>query len=551
MSFDPFEERPEYQQAVVELELIRDLLGGTTRMRGAAPARASGGYSTFSQQWAAMEGGSMGSTPWLPMFDSDTPASYFKRWVRAYSIGTLPDTIKRITAKPFAEPIQIRGVPESHVVRTVQKDADRCGTSLHRVKRRQYAQKLAFGGAYTLIALPGRDTLPADAFVPGTTNVSSTAMARYDVRPFYVAVHPMNVRAWEFIGAGHSRTIGEVRIRDDRTERVGNEWKQIERVHIYALSEGKCVVETHRRMPGDGKSEQEGEPLPLELPFIPFQWDLAVDDEDEDQELIAPSPVRDLAWLCLQHFQETAEQGVALFAARAEGLVERGADKSELKQPLAFGLGRAKRTDRDPGEYDIAYVGPSGRGVELGEKSLEKIEERMARLAAQPLERRTGVTTATGSATNEGKATSIAESLALAMEDATERELRMVDFMASPGSGSLAQRLPDLEVDIFADFGFNLGDSIERGRFLLDLHTAGVYPERVLLEDLQGLKLISDRVDVDEILELASADRVEALSRQIGAMERARMVRGENTTGHDETGQQEEEDGVPAQAQAG
>lgn len=512
--------RPEYQDALIEWQLIRDLLGGTRSMRGDSPLASSVSAYQGGQNVAPLGG----STPWLPRFPTDSDESYTARWYRAILFGAFADAISRIAAKPFQEPISIRGADGVPLIAELMKDADRRGTSLHQFEHANFGVKAAFGASHTMVTAPGAADI-------GKTTISEADRRRYRMRPFMQRVHPMNVVAWEFEDvAGGMRQLAELRIRADRYVPDGQHgWAKREILHVYTLEGGTAHVETITRLADDkNKREDRTEKRSLGLPVIPLVPDLALSPEVDpsDFELVAPTPCRDLAWLNLQHFMETAEQGVSLFTARAEGILELGCpDEDEAKRPLDFGLGRAKRTTSLPEQYDLKFVGPSGKGVELGQMSLEKIEARMARLHAQALTRQTGGVTATGTRADESKTESVAESWARATEDCLERKLRMAVWIEGGAKGDIEDVLPDLSVDITSDFGFDLGSSLDRGRFMLELSQAGIYSKRALLEALQALKLLQEDADIDQILEESAEESAEALSKAMDAMDRrARMA---------------------------
>lgn len=506
--------RPEYEQQLLEWQLIRDLLGGTSAMRGPEPLGGSLGTYSHGQRVAPAGG----ATPWLPRFQTDSDASYVARWQRAILFEAFADAVSRIVAKPFQEPITIRGTDGVPLIEQLLKDADRCGTSLQQFEMASFANKASFGAGHVMVTSPGAADI-------GKQRISEADRRRYRVRSFFSRVHPLNVVAWHFDQvAGGMRYLAELRVRADRYVASGSgSWVKQEVLHVYSFEKGVAQVETITRMADDrNKREERLGARSLGLPVIPLVSDLALSPQEDpsDFELIAAPPLRGLAWLNLQHFMETAEQGMSLFTARSEGLLERGCPEEDKDSPIEFGLGRAKRSTSLPDQYDLSFVGPSGKGVELGQASLEKIEARMARLHAQALTRQTGGVTATGTRADESKTEAAAESWARATEDAIERRLRMAVWIEGGAQGDLEDVLPDLSVDVTADFGFDLGSSLDRGRFLLELHAAGIYSKRALLEALKAHKLLQEDADIDQILEQADEESAEALSRAMDAMDR-------------------------------
>ena len=506
--------RSEYDSRAYEWRLARAMLGGTPAMRGESP-------SATSVQLSAI--GASGSSEWLPRMPSDSDQSYWMRWDRAYFFGAFSDTVSRIAAKQFAEPINVDG--GSDLTEQIVSDADRAGTTLHQLAHVHSATKLAFGSAGIIVAMPGTSSLPADALDPAG-RVHEAGRSRFKVRPFLRRVHPMNVQQWAFEDdADGVRRLVYLVIRCDGEERDGEgKWATIKRAKVYEIGEGgiATVQDVREGAGADGQmTVVAGEPMSLGVPWIPFVCDMALlpgDDQDES-EMTARSPLADLMWINYQHFRETAEQGVALLFARSEAPVEMGCAPADEAKRLDWGLGKAKRTSTPPDQYRIQFVGPSGKGVELGAASLADIESRMVRMMARPMQRTSGQVTATGAVMDESGSESAAEAMSRGTEQALMTALRMAEAMAT-GQAEYSALLPDLTVDIVADFAFGIGDSVAKGTFLQGLYDGGLLTKRHILGELKSLKLLSEETDVDALIAELDEDADVALERQVAAMDR-------------------------------
>ena len=511
-----WDQRPEYEAVLAEWELVRDQLAGTPAMRGVSPAQI--GQQSYINQAER----SYGSSPWLLRLPTDNDDSYRMRWERAFYFGAYPDAVKRIAAKPFQEPVVVRGYPEGHVIEDLKQNIDRRGTTLHRFACGHFETKIAYGVSHVMLAKPGRDRIPAEYFLPDGS-VSELGLRRFSLRPYLRRVHPMRVVAWEFEeGPDGAPDLMEVRIRDDQWEQVGGEYVWVERIHVYYMDAGQARRVTYRRL-ADNREETQSveEEIDLGLPFIPLYSDSARETENPDEAMVCRPPMADLLYLNLQHFQESAEQSVALLMARSEGIVEIGAREEDIKRPLAFGLGRAKRTSSTPDEYDLKFVGPSGVGVEHGRESLREIESRMAKLGAQPLIRQSGNVTARGTMADEAKVEAEAEKMARSTEDFFERVFRDIDAIEYGAEGS-DERLDGFEIDIFADFGFNFADTSDRAKLVLELNKAGIYPDRLVIETWRALKLLPEETDAEEVMAILDQERAASLERAAGMMENMR-----------------------------
>lgn len=501
-----WELHPSLSDRAETLDLVADLLGGTTAMRGGPTMGVSGNVSTESR--------------WLTRFASDSADSYRARLQRAYLFGAFSSAVEDVTAKVFAEEIAVDGVPEDLL--PIVDDADRCGTSLHRYAARHFSRKTAFGAVGILVMMASRDSLPASALTPEGL-VSEAGRRTFGVRPFFVPAHRRNIINWEFgPGAFGNYELLRVVIREDsRVAKTADGPVTIERLRELVIVDGQCVANVYERRSGATDKAQVAagetpiETVPLGIPVVPLVIDFVAQADDEDDPLCVDVALAELAWLNLQHFQETAEQGIALHNLRQEGLVEMGVSDEETKKPIIWNAMRSRRVTAPPGGYSLEFVGPSGRGVTAGESSLEKIEQRMARLGAQPLTRGSGNATATAAAIDESKSDSAASMWARGTEDAFERAFRIADMlMRSSEQVPLDQRLPECSVSLAGIS--TLSPEAHAARFdrLIAMFDRGIAKARQVIECAIAARILPADTDVDEMDEAAQAAAIEKIRAQ-------------------------------------
>lgn len=530
MTASVWTDRPEYTSNQIELLLIRDILGGTRALRGDAPSLGTIGTADGVTHTVA---GNL--SQWLPLMPSDSPESYYQRWERAYCNGAFAHTVESIVGKAMSESVRVEKSPSN--LEAVETNADRMGTSLTRFVTAHFMRKVAFGGSGILIGMPTIESVPPGRVSPDGL-LSEPVKKEFDIRPYLVPVHRLAVRAWEWRDRpGGGRELVFLAIREDNvTRRVGGEFVTMERLRTWELLDagGGVRVSTYeraadatKRKDGDGETPIEP-PAILDLPCIPFIWDACDDPEQTTDPLAISPPLAEIAWLQLQHFRETAEQGVAVYWARAEFIVEEGADDKAAKTPLKAGLGKAMRTSSGPKDHKVYYAGPSGRGVEHGEKSLRHIEDQMERLGAQPLARRAGSETATGKKIDDESRNSIAAQWVESTEDAIEHAYEIADLFARPTETTpVGQRLPDMDICIP---GLEAMDQ-ETVSARIEEIRSGVadvgLPKRLYVAALIDSGYLPEGTDVDEVLlemEKASADE---LAQTFAAQDRAmRLVAG-------------------------
>lgn len=517
-----WDDRPEYASNLVDLALIRDIMGGTRSMRGDAPSAQS--IASPLSTTIASRGG---STPWLPRFPGDSDDSYAMRWDRAICNGAFAHAVENIVGKATSASVHVNAAPD--YLAAIEINADRQGTSLHRFVSAHLQRKVSFGGSGILVAMPSRESVPTDLLQPESGNVPETVKAALDIRPYFVPVHRLAVRAWEWrerIGGGRELVYLAIR-EDDVTKRVGTDWVTTERMRTWELTDAGVIVQDYER-PADAKKREKGAgetPIStstINLPCIPFVWDACDDPQQTTDTFAGAPPMVELAYLQLAHFRETSEQGVAMLMARSEALVEEGCDPKDVKSPLHFAGGRALRTAASPQEHRIAYVGPSGIGVTHGETSLRHIEDAMERIGAAPLARKAGTETATGKALDNTARESIAAGWVEGTQDAFEAAFEIADLFARPTvADPVGQRLLDLEVCIP---GMELLSADQVQVQVEELRT-GVrdvgLPKRIYVEALSTRGYLPEGTDVDAIL--AEMDQAEqaSLTRTFAAQDAA------------------------------
>lgn len=506
---------PEYEERLQSMQLACDLLSGTEAMRGGTPLLQTAGGSTVP--------GNGGGTRWLLRFSGDSDDSFWARWHRAYLFAAFRDAVDRVVGKVFSDQASVEALPEDLVA--MDENCDREGTSFHRFAARHFSRVVAFGGSGILVSMPGKQGLPSTALAPDG-NISETARRTYDVRPYFVSIHRLSVIDWEWKKRPDGgRQLSLLKIRgDDRYEIRNKKRVCVQRLDVYELVADLAVtLTTYEKIEGDtstaGAKAGEvptGPAQMLDVPEIPFVFDAICGPDDEDDPFAVDLPMSELAWLNLQHFRETAEQGVALANARAEGLVEWGCedDPKKLNAPINWTAGRAKRTTQPPGSYDLKFVGPSGKGVELGENSLAKIEERMARLGAQPLTRGSGNATATAASLDEASTDTSAAAWARGTEDAFERAFRIADLWQRPTEAiPLDKRIEGLVVSFKGTSSLSAQANIEKLRMQFDVWQAkGMRNEDWVAAMVEGRILPAD-TDTEELLAWMDGAQLDEIKR--------------------------------------
>lgn len=509
MTMDP--RHPDWIKHRVTLELVRDLLGGTSAMRGLDPTSQpdTNAYTYASGRWR-------GATPWLPRLDTDSDASYAKRWDRAYLFGGLSSAVNRIVSDVFSEPISVEDLPS--VIERVKLSADRNGTTLHRFAHEQFLRKVAFGASFTLVLTPDPSALPAEALQPIPSSeerpptVSIEGARRFDVRPYLVDIHRLDIADWEFEETLVGPRLMWIEInRKPITRGRGRDAKTIyRRVRLEAVDGVVSLIEKEIEAKGSAEKSAWVDVSQREIPGvteIPIVIDAVPDPVNVDGPMCTGVPFDELAWLNLEHFRVGAENGVALLTAQGEFAIEWGAPADDVTKPLDIGLGRAKRTTSRPDEYDIQYRGPSGKGVELGRAKLEEIESRMERLGAQPMIRQGSTNTATGRRIDEQGKQSQAMTWAADSETALAQALRIAARMAGVDEAEADK----IRVTYKGIQTLSLNERDATFDHLLELNTRGIIDSREVLRAAVRLRILPADTDIDALSDAAAEEEAAKL----------------------------------------
>ncbi len=532
------DKHPDWLKHRVTLELVRDLLGGTSAMRGLSPDQPK---DTSHYSYGGATGRWEGATPWLPKIDTDSQASYEKRWHRAYLYGGLSSAVNRIVSDAFSEPIAVEALPSA--IERIKISADRSGTTLHRFAHEQFLRKVAFGMSITLVLTPDPKALPAKALRPVSEGeevepqVSIQGAREFDVRPYLVDIHRLDVADWEF----EETLVGPrlVWIEIERKPAIRGRGKEAETVHrrIRLETDGTTVTliekefRSQKSAGGGFWADVRSRVIPG-VSEIPIVIDAVPDPVNVDGPMCVGVPFDELAWLNLNHFRVGAENAVSLLTAQAEFPIEWGADKESLGNPLDVGLGRAKKTTSRPDEYNIEFRGPSGKGVELGRAELVEIESRMERLGSQPLVRQGSTNTATGRRIDEQSKQSQAMTWASDTESAIAQALRIAAVMAGVGDAEAEA----ITVTLRGIQTLSLDERDATFGHLLELNTRGIIDSREVLRAAVRLRILPPDTDIEQLSEDASAEEAEKLRRMAEMDLRANAVPADGEDGKDGDG---------------
>lgn len=440
-----------------------------------------------------------GETLWLSQEEGESDRNYQARLKRAYLFPAFYDQSKRLVAKPFSQPVQLKGgdVPES--LADLEDNTDGLGRSLTATMSDFALDAIQYGLSHLVIDFPA------------TEDKSRAPIVRGEVRPTWRHIQARHVLGWRSVHENGSEVLDEIRFRDDREEDVG-EYGTMVVPYIVHMTRGFVQRWSWE---GNEKGWVAGDEIPYRFnrgddrePM--FRVPMVTAYTNQTGFMTATPPLMGLADLNLAHWQSTAAQRNVVHYVRVPLLVITGLDNpDDMKKPTVVSSAKAlKYAGKD---VKVNYAEHQGKGAEVGQRDLEILEDQMEVLGLQPNVRKTVAATATSQRVKEGRTTTQMQEWLRRFETAAEQGY---EFSAVWMEEDLPE---DFGVDIFSDFSVDPGDATQL-TVLLSARVAGEIPRRVFLDELKRRAALSEDVDTEEIdreLQKEELDREERMNARM------------------------------------
>ena len=364
---DPSTVSGEFEVMSSRWEIVNTLLGGTEAMRQAGEL-------------------------YLPRHTNESTGSYFERLDRATLLNMLEITLKQWVGKPFSKPVELgENVPPQIVA--FEDDIDLQGTDLAVFLRRWFSCGLLRGHSHILVDFPRvEDNVTEDGIILPRTMADDQ---RDNLRPYWVPIRPENI-IFAFAEMQNGREIlTHVRIRETETIRLGFTTFTTQRIRV--LEPGLVQLwelQESRRKKDKWVMIDE---YTTAIDFIP----LVTFYSDREGLMLSKSPLLDLAYLNVEHWQSKSDQRAILTVSRFPMLALSGGTDDE--GTLTVGPNNWLFTPDPQGKF--YYVEHTGAAIDAGRSDLMDLEEQMAHYGAQFLRKKSGNETATARALDSAEAT--------------------------------------------------------------------------------------------------------------------------------------------------
>ena len=458
-------------------------------------------YSRQSPHWApctTLMGGTLamraaGET-YLPQFAKETADRYTDRLNEAVLYEAYSYAVRTLAGRPFGQPVTLGEAPAEYFARFAE-DVDGAGTDLTTFSSRLLQDLLVYGRCHILVDYPDTTQI-AEYLGRSLTRADET---KYGVRAYWTRIPADAIIGWDGAQIGVNEVLTRLRIRSTVTEYVDGGYGE--------SSVEQITVWTSEWITAYRQNEKQdwvvyGQPRVNTLGTIPLLTTYA----QRDGLLSALPPLERLAWLNIQHWQQSSDQAQIEKMARVPMIFLRGFAQEEIES-VQVGAFRLIGTRYD--QADARVQGTSGAAVRVGREALGAREQRRAHLAMAPMERRPGNPTATELSIAAGKEISDLEAYTLKLERTITQALAVTaqwDNMTG---------VPVPEVDISQDFGFTPDTQAELAELREDFRL-GVIPAGQYLWERQRRGLYSEDMDVQETLQAAQDEAGSALIPEEG-----------------------------------
>lgn len=433
-----------YQLMAVSWELLHDLRGGTQTMRDAGEK-------------------------WLPMEPKERRDKWELRLSRSILYGAYTNTIRRLTSKPFSEPVIVEGI-EGHKLEPMLSNIDKEGSDLTQFAKRSFESAIDYGIGHILVDFPRMQ--------PG-----ATLKDEQGVFPTWIHVPAPALIGWRYEkGSSGENVLTQIRILEERVEATGaynDEVVRIIRLYTPTIWQiWKWSATTKSWLVHDEGSHSLGV-----VPLITYYINKA-------SFMMAKPTLEDLAWMNLAHWQSFSDQRNILRMARAGLLHTAGFSANEAKK-IVIGPNSQVRSKNENSK--VSWIVMDDAAIKAGERDLEDLEERMEVLGHQPEVARTQNSTATGKKIDESRIESDIQAWIRACEGAifdvwqmSERWMRI--------------KPADVTFKIFDDFALS-AKSTEDVKALLIARKDREITRKTLLTELKRRGLVSENTDIEAEIE--------------------------------------------------
>jgi hypothetical protein len=409
----------------------------------------------------------VGGKAWLPQWPKESDDAYRDRLGTAVLHPVFKRTVLVNASRPFSRPVTA-GDNTPAAVEEWMKDIDLQGTAFSAFALQIMTACLAKGLHGVLVDYPT---------VPHIKTQADEKAA--GARPYWVHYPAGSILGWQTEKAAKGLRLTQIRLLEYVEVPNGDYLtKSIEQVRL--LTPGAWAI--YRQSEKDRNIWDEVDGGSTSLDFIPFKFFYGV----RKAFGIGISPVADLAYQNVEHWQSASDQQTILHVARVPILFV----KCLGDATLTVGAGSALVSENEEG--DAKYVEHTGKAIEAGAESMRALEDRMRATGAELISLDAGYATATEVSSDSDASKSLLQQVCENFEESAQQcFVYMLDWVKEKGEPS---------IELYKDFGIAMsGDPATLGSAV----TAGTVSNQTHFEELQRRDVVSaDRTWEEEVTRL-------------------------------------------------
>lgn len=434
----------------------------------------------LAQQWPIAEallGGTAamrdaGAT-YLPKWPNEDTESYNTRLATATLFPALARTVSVMTGKPFSQQIVLGEDVPPDIVGWCD-NVDLQGNNLNAFAAPLMDECLAFGLCGILVDHP---------VIQNARTLADERIA--GARPYFAMVRHSQILGCLTALVQGVTVLTQLRLAETKQVPDGPFGVRHE-PRVRVLTPGAWAV----YMPGvkqedEWQIEAEGTTTLEDVPFVPFYG-------RKVRHMEGVSPLIDLAYLNVKHWQSQSDQDTILHVARVPILAMIGADD---QSKLTVGASAAINL---PLNGDLKFVEHSGAAITAGAESLEKLEAQMVQTGAELLiQKAQGQRTATEANNDAEGNKSDLQRLVEGFEDSLDQALQMMaDWVGLPQGGHVA---------LFKDFGAGtLTDA--SAQLVLAMQQGGLITKQTAIKEQQRRGMLDPDIDPEQELDAVQSE---------------------------------------------
>ena len=415
---------------------------------------------------------------YLPKFSLEDDADYKARVENTSLFNGVKKARDDMVGKVFEKPIVL--VDQSGDLFTWCQNVDLEGRDLSNFAVDVFTGAIQRGIEFIMVDAPARDA-----------ELTRGQAQAQNLRPYMVRLPLDTVLGWQWETINNAPTLTQFRIMEevDAPDRDVFSDDTVEQIRVLTLADGLVTVTLWRRGNGRNKEFEIFDEYPTDLDqiqVVPVYTGRA-------GFMKASSPLADIAEVNLAHWRTQSDKSMCLHKSLAPLLLIKGID---VEGEAVSSSGYAFTSSAE--HADLKWAEIRGSGIAAASDELRDLEKQMQWLGLMLIMERSGVSTATGDAIDEGKSTSKLRMWADNLKDALEIAL---GWMAEMGGIAGA----NTEVSVHKDFN-TLGHlSMSDVR---DLYVSGAISRTRYIREAQRRGVLAEDVDPEEEAEAALAEAI-------------------------------------------